>query len=296
MSHGVATADLVVEAREQTLIDTSMEPTERQDGGETHGQDSSAGASKEPSSYEGTDVSETAPCVPAKEKAINSTLKEDFKVYEAAVQRLNSQLGEIPVVQRVAEITSLPPLAVALMCGFSAAAFCFFGFGGQLLSIVLGILFPAFESFKVLEEFSNVSDPSEIYGKASSMQFWLIYWIVVGLFSSFEYLFYIVLKWIPLYFPLKLAILLWLYMPATRGANTVYHWIVAPTLRQNRQHIDAAIEKSGHHIRTNVSHAVRNVALSSFDLGAEGATQLGRAVFTKVPQLTEGIRKRMNTV
>lgn len=201
---------------------------------------------------------------------------DNVGIYREALLRLNDQLSDFPLVKEVAERLRMPPLLVVVAGTASITAFCLWGFCGQLVSTFLGVMLPAFESFKCVEEFSNIKDPSEIYAKASSMQFWLIYWVVAGIFLSFEYTFYYVLIWVPMYYPTKLAVLLWLYMPQTRGANHVYHWLVAPTLRRNRRQIDAAIDNSTRHLKRGVTGALTNVSLGTLQAGAGGVAHLTR--------------------
>jgi len=192
--------------------------------------------------------------------------------------RMNTELGEIPVIRAVGEYIGFPPLLVALCFAGVAAGFFFCGFGGHLICTTLGVVYPAFESFKVVEEFANLADLSQMYSKAAAMQFWLIYWIVVAVFACFEHLFYYVLIWIPFYYPSKLAALLWLQMPWTRGADTVYYWLVSPILRRNRHSIDSVLEESRQKIVRSVSGAVHGALDAGVSAGVGGAKHLGRSV------------------
>jgi hypothetical protein len=207
-------------------------------------------------------------------EVVTAKAMDNVSIYKEAVMRLNEQLADVQVVKEVAQWSRLPPLVVVIAGAASIAAFCLWGFCGQLASTLLGVILPAFESFKCVEEFSNIKDPSEMYTKASAMQFWLIYWVVAGIFLSVEYMFYYVLIWVPMYYPTKLSVLLWLYLPQTRGANHVYHWVVAPTLRRNRRHIDAAIDNSTKHLKRGVSGALTNVTMASMSASAGGLGQL----------------------
>jgi len=208
-----------------------------------------------------------------------STLVHDtVGIYRLALERLNDQLSDVPIINAVALRFRVPPLVVAAAGSCGIVMFVFFGFCGQLISTLLGVMYPAFESFKAVEAFSNIADPTEIYTKAAGMQFWLIYWVVAAVFASFEYMFYYVLTWIPFYYPSKLAVLLWLYLPSTRGANHIYHWVVAPTLRRNRHHIDEAIDHSTQQITQTVSGALTNVSSSALGAGKGGMKHLKRSL------------------
>jgi len=218
---------------------------------------------------------------------------DNMQIYKEALLRIDAQLGNVPTVRMIADKLHIPPLAVAATGCTSLVAFCLWGFCGQLVSTMLGMILPAYESFKCVEAFSNISDPSEIYAKASSMQFWLIYWIVVAVFASCEYLLYWVLAWMPFYYPIKLVVLLWLWLPQTKGANYMYHWAVAPIVRRNRRHIDAALEESGRHIKQTVEGAVSNMGKVGLQASAGGLGQLSRTVSNVVPELGGIIVRRL---
>lgn len=211
--------------------------------------------------------------------------RDTFGIYREAAEAFNAQLAEIPILQSLSAQSRLPPLAIAVIGASGVLAFCLWGFCGHLINCLLGMLIPAFESFKCVEAFSNIADPTEVYAKASSMQFWLIYWIVVAMFASCEYMFYYIVTWIPFYYPVKLTALMWLWLPQTRGANTVYHWLLAPTFRKHRRQIDETIDKGSKHLKKSVSGAVSNMAVAGLGVGAGGVTQLSRTVSYAVPEL-----------
>eukprot|EP00434_Breviolum_minutum_P026722 symbB.v1.2.023618.t1/scaffold2174.1/size86949/5 len=145
-----------------------------------------------------------------------------------------------------------------------AITFLLYGIGGQLVCTVFGVAYPAFESFKAVEEFANIKDSEEIYRKAAGMQFWLTYWIVLAAITSFECLVYYVVVWIPFYYPLKLGTLLFLYAPHTRGANRVYHWFVSP--------------ESGKRLRKSVSNVASSAVDAGFGVGKQGVAQIRRGM------------------
>lgn len=202
-------------------------------------------------------------------------------VHGDAWRRLNAELGEIPAIMVMAQSLQITPAGVALGGILGSLAFLLFGLGGQLVCTVFGVIYPAFESFKAVEEFANLQDPSEVYVKAAGMQFWLTYWVVAAAVTSFEYVFYYVLVWIPFYYPFKLFALLWFYLPASRGANHVYHWCVAPSLRRNRGRIDATLvessrklQESGARLRKGATQKALSSATQAMWTGVSGVTML----------------------
>jgi hypothetical protein len=68
-----------------------------------------------------------------------------------------------------------------------------------------------------------------------------------------------ILMWVPFYYLLKAAFLLYLMLPMTRGAEQVYSGIVAPVLRMYQPEIDGHIESVSDHI----SSAIRSTSEGS---------------------------------
>ncbi|CAJ1396442.1 unnamed protein product [Effrenium voratum] len=180
-------------------------------------------------------------------------------------EAVNADLDEVPLVRHLARRLQVTPVVVAVGFLLLSLIFLLYGVGGQLVCTIFGVALPAFESFKAVEEFANLQegDGQNVYNKASGMQFWLTYWIVVAAISSIECLFYYVVVWIPGYYPLKLGFLVYLYIPRVRGANHVYNWFVSPVLKRNRATIDLTLEESSRGLRKSVS----NVASSAMDAG-----------------------------
>eukprot|EP00933_Yihiella_yeosuensis_P051328 TRINITY_DN49243_c0_g1_i1.p1 TRINITY_DN49243_c0_g1~~TRINITY_DN49243_c0_g1_i1.p1 ORF type:complete len:324 (+),score=60.34 TRINITY_DN49243_c0_g1_i1:128-1099(+) len=204
--------------------------------------------------------------------------------------KLNAELMQIPLVKHVVETVQVTPVVVTAGLLFFGVLFLFYGFGGQAVCTLLGIAYPAFESFKAVEDFANLADldQSELYKKSTSLQFWLMYWIVVSMFTTFETFFYIVLVWLPFYYPLKVLVLLWLYMPQTRGANYAYHKLVSPYLRRNRHHIDSTLSESHRQIRRSLSSAAQSTMKAGISTGAEGLGQLKRRLSAVGPLVKAG--------
>mmetsp|Transcript_114457 Transcript_114457/g.244148 ORF Transcript_114457/g.244148 Transcript_114457/m.244148 type:complete len:307 (-) Transcript_114457:69-989(-) len=233
-------------------------------------------------------LEEAQPAVSA-EKDPGEPPPESSRSHEA-LERVNSSLNEVPAIRALAESLQVPPVLVAGCGSFCVVAFLLYGFGGQFVCTLLGIAYPAFESFKVVEEFSNMADPSDMYKHAAGLQFWLIYWIVVAVFTSFEYVFYYMLIWMPFYYPLKVFFLLWLGSPSTRGANTVYHWLVSPILRRNRDSIDNAIEESSRKFKRSLT----GVVTGTIGAGAGGVGQLRRSLSAvAAPGVVSGVAQQL---
>lgn len=71
-----------------------------------------------------------------------------------------------------------------------------------------------------------------------------MYWIVFALFSFAEAFTDYILIWFPFYYELKICFVLWLVLPATRGACVLYRKVVHPQLLKRETEIDANISKA----------------------------------------------------
>eukprot|EP00891_Asterochloris_glomerata_P006917 jgi/Astpho2/6917/Aster-01784 len=91
------------------------------------------------------------------------------------------------------------------------------------LSLVFGLLFPAFHSFEAIESSTKTDD-----------QQWLVYWLLYAILQMLESALWPVLKWIPLYKELKVGIIMWLVLPQTKGAAWLYEAVLRPAMHQLR--------------------------------------------------------------
>ncbi|GMH62135.1 hypothetical protein TL16_g03412, partial [Triparma laevis f. inornata] len=96
---------------------------------------------------------------------------------------------------------------------------------------IIGFLYPSLQSFKAIETKQKGDDTQ-----------WLIYWTVYALFSILEAFIDWLLYFIPFYYAFKLAFLLWLMLPQTRGASFLYETFLRDFLKRNESKIDAAID------------------------------------------------------
>lgn len=104
----------------------------------------------------------------------------------------------------------------------------------RVISLGLGILYPAYASYKAVRT-KNVKE----YVK------WMMYWIVFALFTSIETFTDLFLSWwFPLYYEIKIVLLIWLLSPATHGSSILYRKFVHPALVRREQKIDAMLENA----------------------------------------------------
>ncbi|MBN3305580.1 REEP1 protein, partial [Amia calva] len=93
--------------------------------------------------------------------------------------------------------------------------------------LIFGTLYPAYSSYKAVK----TKDVKE-YVK------WMMYWIIFALFTTAETITDIFLCWIPFYYELKIAFVVWLLSPYTKGSSVLYRKFVHPTLSSKEKEID----------------------------------------------------------
>ncbi|KAF3691460.1 Receptor expression-enhancing protein 3 [Channa argus] len=96
--------------------------------------------------------------------------------------------------------------------------------------LLFGTLYPAYYSYKAVKT-KNVKE----YVR------WMMYWIVFALYTVVETITDLTLAWFPLYYELKIAFVIWLLSPYTRGASLIYRKCLHPLLSSREKEIDEYI-------------------------------------------------------
>lgn len=196
---------------------------------------------------------------------------------------LNQELNGVPLIKILVDYLAVAPVVVGFAGLVLTFAFLLYGVGGQVVCTVIGVAWPAFESFKTVEEFANLKDPdsSALFKQAAAMQFWLSYWIVCGMIATAECMSFYLLVMIPFYYPLKALVLLYMFLPQTRGANRVYNWFVSPYLKRHQAAIDSTVRVSMVESGAKIRRSVRTLSGSALDAGVgiskEGVARMRRA-------------------
>ncbi|XP_001914738.1 receptor expression-enhancing protein 4 [Equus quagga] len=100
----------------------------------------------------------------------------------------------------------------------------------RLVVLVFGLLYPAYASYKAVKT-KNIRE----YVR------WMMYWIVFALFMAVETFMDIFISWFPFYYEIKIAFVLWLLSPYTKGASLLYRKFVHPSLSRHEKEIDTYI-------------------------------------------------------
>ena len=142
------------------------------------------------------------------------------KVVQGQLNTLDSELNKYPVLRDLEQKTKVPKAYGVLGLAVSAVFLIFFNLFGLAspISNLIGWGLPAYLSIKAIETPCTNDDKQ-----------WLTYWIVFGTFNLIESMaLRPILYWVPMYFVFKTLFTIWLFLPATRGAETLYFNVIRP--------------------------------------------------------------------
>ena len=106
------------------------------------------------------------------------------------------------------------------------------GFGASLIANAVGVIYPAYRSFRAIESEQGADDKK-----------WLTYWLVFAFISFIDNFAQFILVYIPFYFILKLIFLLYLFLPITEGAEAIYERYLLPFYKKYEGHLDEIAKK-----------------------------------------------------
>ncbi|KAL2787312.1 protein yop1 [Aspergillus keveii] len=132
------------------------------------------------------------------------------------IAQLDKELSKYPVLNNLERQTSVPKVYVVLGLGGIYTFLVFFNIAGELLVNLAGFVLPTYYSLNAL--FTS--------GKADDTQ-WLTYWVVYAFFTVIESAISAP-YWFPFYYIFKFALVLWMALPQTNGAQVVFNSLLQP--------------------------------------------------------------------
>ena len=102
--------------------------------------------------------------------------------------------------------------------------------GDNMICLCVGLLYPAFQSFKAIESTNKDDD-----------KLWLTYWVVFSVLMTFDSIFKILLSFLPMYYLIKTVGLVALFHPSVQGAKILYDKVIGPNLRKYEGTFDQAL-------------------------------------------------------
>ncbi|CAK3936397.1 yop1 [Lecanosticta acicola] len=132
------------------------------------------------------------------------------------LSQLDKELSKYPALNNLEQQTSVPKVYVILGIGALYFFLVFFNIAGEFLVNTAGFAIPAYYSLEAL--FSS--------GKSDDTQ-WLTYWVVYAFLTVIESAINAV-YWFPFYYVFKFVLVLWMALPQTGGAQTVFRSLISP--------------------------------------------------------------------
>ncbi|CAA6672910.1 unnamed protein product [Spirodela intermedia] len=106
----------------------------------------------------------------------------------------------------------------------------------------VGIALPVYSTFKAIEK-KDYDDQEK----------WLLYWAAFGSFTLVESLSDKVISWIPFYYHVKFAFLVWLQLPSNNGAKHLYAEHLRPFLLRHQASLDRLLSFASREIAKLIS-------------------------------------------
>jgi receptor expression-enhancing protein 5/6 len=136
------------------------------------------------------------------------------------VNQLDKELTKYPVLNTLEQRTQVPKAYAVIGALILVVILHTFNSLAAPISNLVGWGLPAYLSFKAIESPSQHDDVQ-----------WLTYWVVFGFFNFLEsFAIRVVLYYVPWYFAFKSLFIIWLQLPAFRGAQITYFTVIKPIL------------------------------------------------------------------
>lgn len=137
----------------------------------------------------------------------------------SVINSIGNDFSNVKPLLHLAKMINVPQ-GQLVMGSFVLIMMCIvFGFFSDILTAIVGMLYPAYMSFKAIE--TNEEDDDKQ---------WLIYWVVFSFLHISDGVLSMILKFFPFYYPLKVILYVFLFHPKTKGALLIYNIFLKPLL------------------------------------------------------------------
>ncbi|CAI5712571.1 unnamed protein product [Peronospora destructor] len=156
-------------------------------------------------------------------------------------EKISAKLERYDKVVELEKQTGVDKFYIFCVFAVLTGVLLFVAGGEELVVGLVGFIYPAYVSFKAINTPGTVDDTQ-----------WLTYWVVYAFFNLTESITNLLLSWIPFYFFLKIAFLVWSYHPSTQGSKVIYNSLIKPYVAPHVGQIDSALNR-GEDAAKNVS-------------------------------------------
>ncbi|KAN0060774.1 ER membrane protein DP1/Yop1 [Thecaphora frezii] len=148
---------------------------------------------------------------------------------EYFVAQIDKELSKYPIFNKLEQTVPVPKAYAALGAFGLFTLLVFFNIFAGFLTNVVGFFLPAYFSLKALETPQPQDDVQ-----------WLTYWVVFGFFTFLESFSSVILYYVPWWYTIKTLAIIWLMLPQTQGAKTVYTKVLRPAFQTSRHTVNQA--------------------------------------------------------
>ena len=189
--------------------------------------------------------------------------------------------GHFPEFVDICKKYGLPPGMVLLGASGFLVVLGILMQGYNIVCALLTCVYPMLQSVKTIE--------SEDHEETNM---WLCFWTVFGLFQTAELFFGFILYFIPYYSIFRILFFLYLMLPQTQGAKTLYTTVFRPTLKKYQPEIKAFIEKVTDKASELQKEGMAAGSKMAQDLGSAENMAKAAAVASSAQKAMDGMDKK----
>eukprot|EP00121_Abeoforma_whisleri_P004048 Awhi_evm1s3654 len=170
------------------------------------------------------------------------TMEDAKQQFETVCVEIDARLRQFSQTKEIEEKTKVRPAFLFLGAAAVLLFLCYFIFEESFLINIIGFSYPAYASIKAIESKGQDDDTQ-----------WLTYWVVFAFLSVIECFSDQILYVFSFYFGFKLCLLIWCFLPQTRGASVIYQKAIKPLMQsQQKSFTDKVSDK----VNDSVTEAV----------------------------------------